>query len=57
MHSQVECFIVLGRPVVGLGLGGVFAFLVAEVWADEVHLHQRPEHARRLPLQPVRRHH
>ena len=57
VHSQMECFIVLGRPVVGLGLGGVLALLVAEVRADQVHLHQGPEHACGLPLQPVGRHH
>lgn len=53
----MERLIVLGRPVVGLGLGGVLALLVAEVRADQVHLHQGPEHARGLPLQPIGRHH
>lgn len=30
----MECFIVLGGPVIGFGLGGMFAFLVTQVGAD-----------------------
>lgn len=54
-HSQIntdlllECFIVLWWPVVILGLGAEFAFLVGQVGAQGVDLDKRPEHGVRLP--------
>ena len=49
----MESFIEFGREVVVLGLGGVFAFLVAEMGAHHVHFYKRSEHTRRLPLDVV----
>lgn len=49
--------VVLGGPVVVLGFGGVLPPLVGQVGADQVHLHEWPEHAGAGPLQVVGRHH
>lgn len=52
-HLQMECLVKLGRPVVTLGLGRVFAFLVAKMWTNQVDLDERPEHGRSLPLEVI----
>lgn len=57
MYSQVECLIELWRPVVALGLCGVFPLLVAEMRSNQVNLNKWPEHAGCLPLQVIGCHH
>ena len=49
----MECLVEFGGPAVVLGLGGKFALLVAEVWTNDVHLHERAEHALGLPAQII----
>lgn len=56
-NSLLECFVVFGGPVVVLGLGAVFAFLVAEARPDGVDLHKGSEHGVRLPVDVVHTHH
>ena len=41
----MERLVELGRPVVGLGLGGVLASLIGQMRSDQVDLDKRPEHA------------
>lgn len=52
----MECFIVLGGPVIGFGLGGMFAFLVTQVGANQVHFNKWSEHPSRLPLESIGSH-
>ena len=56
-HSQSEGFIVFRSPAVVLRLGGVLPLLVAEVRADDVDLHERPEYSLCLPPQVIGSHH
>ena len=56
-YSLLECFVVLWRPVVVLGLGAELALLVGEVRAHGVDLHEGPEHGVGLPAEVVHAHH
>ena len=50
---QMECFVELRRPIVSLRRRRVFAFLVAQMWTNQIDFDVRPKHVRRLPLQIV----
>ena len=50
-YSQMECFVELGRPIITLGFGWVFSFLITQMWTDQIDLNKRAEHARCYPLQ------
>ena len=52
-NSQLETFIEHRRPVVTLRLGCKLAFLIAQVWSDDVDFHKRPKHAICHPLDVV----
>lgn len=56
-YLQGEGFVVFGGPAVVLGLGGVLSLLVAQMWADDVDLHEGPEDPLRLPPQVIGSHH
>lgn len=45
LDSQLEALIVLGGPAVVLGFGCKLAFLVAELWPNDVDFNERPENA------------
>lgn len=53
VHLQVKCLVVLGSPVVALGLGCELPLLVALMGSNHGDFDKGAEHARRLPLQVV----
>jgi len=55
-YSLLECFIEFWRPVVVLGFGAKLAFLVRQVWADGVNLHEGAKHGIGLPVDIVHTH-
>lgn len=52
-YLLLECFIVLWWPIVILGLGAEFAFLVSQMWTHGIDFYKWPEHGVGLPDEVV----